>query len=384
MWTNLYQQYLDDAAFLFAQRCRDLYDLDMFPEDFVGVEERLAGHLDGLLVAGSKAEGLLEDALAEDDRGEHFVAYLVAMHQPVEKAKWAFDHMVASEEFSASLMWAFALCKSEFAKEWLEALKALKDRAPLQAMLLRAQTLRGEEADDLADALNHDSVVVREAALEMVGRFRLRDHAQTLAQVAASSEDPCADTALQGLIVFDPELARRQALNRAKQGNVTPQVVRVLGAVGGTTEVPVLSQAAFSDDETLARTAILSLGNLGDPEGMDVLLRCVAEDVYPRLAGVSIQRMLGDRLNPDAMIWEEAPPPDEDDPDEDLPLFDISKLRALWDQLRGSYPAGRRIRFGAPLEFQPPRFESSMPHRHDEAWEYAMMEREGHVIETRV
>src|SRR6186713_3314527 len=81
LW-DIYEEHLDEAAFLLTQ-WEDAMKSAVYalPDVIVGPEERLAAHLDALVVGGKPvAEKLLFPALEGDDAGKIFAASWALLH----------------------------------------------------------------------------------------------------------------------------------------------------------------------------------------------------------------------------------------------------------------------------------------------------------------
>jgi uncharacterized protein (TIGR02270 family) len=83
---QVYAKHLEEFQFLWAQRQAALRSPDYTVRDVARLEERIAAHLDGLLLAGEPAVPVLEARLAEDDPQAVFAAAYVLLGLRIQTA----------------------------------------------------------------------------------------------------------------------------------------------------------------------------------------------------------------------------------------------------------------------------------------------------------
>ena len=384
MRLDLLEEHVDEACFLFGQRQNALRSLVLTQGYLEGVDERLAAHLDALVVAGDAGWDHCRPLLDGLDAEAGFVSAMVALHGDEARAREVERALSEADSLRPGPAWALCLAEGEavdaLSRRLLDSPNTPARAAGLQALCFR----RCDPGPALEGALAAEAPELRRAALEGVRCLRARPHTSRVEALASSPDGACREAALDALLVLEPQLARRIAIAELQAGGLAgPAAARVLGLAGQESDVTILASAARAQEPVLARAALLALGSLGYAAAVPVLLAALEDAPTVRRSGCALLRLLG----PGA-VWEPAAGavgPEETPPevDDDLPLWSAPPLRAWWEAHRAGLRGGERHRAGAVFRAGPPRAASGIALRHDEAVEEAIAAPEQPLRETR-
>jgi uncharacterized protein (TIGR02270 family) len=361
-------QSLEEAAFYWKRWEADLESLTRnLDEVWSWTEDRLAGALDGVRVAGGRVVEITEGAL----HGEDLAARTVAAHVLAARTP---DH----------------------AREALAAAVRQASGAPLQAMVRGIETapLDGSFAPVTAALAGagpeHGAALCRIKAFRRVAPGREAAVAlesnvpQLQAQVLRALGGGAADEALVaryvswGLKSDSPEVRRaaigtgiRRSDPAAWQAAVElirqrhPDSAPFLSAVAalGSPEEQELVIATLREP-ALQRAALFALACIGTPRAIEICLAGMREPQLARAAGEAYCAITGAQLERDHLAAAEpaegpSPPPlAADDLDADLvpkahelwPLPDTSAVQRHWQGIKGEFGAGTRHLRGRPVD----------------------------------
>jgi uncharacterized protein (TIGR02270 family) len=392
---DILEEHLEEADFLFYQRENALgdrvYDLDALAE----LEERLLAHLDGLVLGGKAAWALLEPKLAGGELGEIFAAAFVAMESGdparidlVQKTFPAAEGAVL-DGIRQALRHSASSQVEKIVRPHLNSEKEAVRAAAIDVISFRRVPL---ETSLLQSGLIGKDPLVVAAAANAVGRLRI---AGLKDEVEAALESDAAPVRLEairaGLLLKSEKALSRCRKAVQERGEEAGEAILFLGLLGhaedGALLVNTLGEAA------LARNAITSLGLLGQPAGMDVLIRCTFDPKLARLAGDAMRTLTGVDLEKENLIAPKAEADaktEEDDfetdPDEGLPIPDPAKVEGWWRKNGPRFDKKARYRKGQPYS---PRGliellrTGTLPDRHHAALEWALIDSTRLPLETQ-
>jgi uncharacterized protein (TIGR02270 family) len=306
----LYEEHLDEAAFLYQQRVAYLFDPELTWVDLQGYEERLEAHLDALVVGSTLALEVCRQHCARGDFGELHAALRVFCRQDRSDLAYAVLQNIDTAEEPVVQAVIDAL-KAECPAAWHDDLLRImlgkrKDLVPALAETFAYRRVPVE--DTLLRVLpNCEEVqlprVVR--ALGLIGSGKAR---AALAPHLRSENLTIAEAACRGLARLGDYQALRHGMLVAQ---LRPWPIVALGVGGDHTAVNVLMDLAKGDK--VSDEALLALGMLGDLRSVSTIFNCLANPERAMAAAVALQTITG------AALYEKVFLPDKVDPDELFP-----------------------------------------------------------------
>lgn len=354
-------QHLDDAVSLRALRSRLLRSPDVTLNQLVRADERLAAHLDGLLLAGEHATRLSRVALESPGVGEVFVATVLAIERrDTEQIERLLSLLDVVTDAARALSSAFG---------WVSPALLRGLTAPLLASASPTARWLG-----VAACVQHrvDPGAALSAALEQAhAGLRIR----ALRAAGALGRVDLLPACLDQLQDDQPALALPAAWSAVLLGDRSDAVntLRALALKPGPTQLEALALALFTADADTARslvkqlaaqgaplrTLIKAAGWSGDAQVVPWLFKHMEDDANARLAGEAFSFITGvdlawldlERKPPENVPGGPSDDPNDDnvalDEDESLPWPDLPKLTAWWHKNSGQFPSGTRLFAGA-------------------------------------
>ena len=291
---ELYEEHLEEASFLYEQRCGLFDDPEITWLDIGEFEERLEAHIDALVVGGDLALDVCTRRAGEGDFGELFAALCVVCRQQRKDLATPILHRLADPETGAERMRAVG-----------DALK-LEMPAAWEQPLLTA-TLKGGHGYLLPVFTRIAGYRRLASGAELLG-FAAGRPAEELAAVVTTlglCPDPVLVPALEGLcrhadagVRAAAALAllrhgdeRGLALCRREAAAGNPAAVLPLGLAGGRSATAPLLAAL--DAEPTAAPALQALGLLGDLGALKALHDRLADADLAATAAASLMLILG-------------------------------------------------------------------------------------------
>jgi uncharacterized protein (TIGR02270 family) len=360
LW-DIYEEHLDEAAFLWGQRERALsassYTLSEVAE---GPEERLLAHLDGLVLGGSSVSELLLAALSDDDLGRVSAsAWVLLSAEDSDHLETVWGALVAAEEGPRRR----AICRA------LE----LSQRPDLPVRLLaRWQGCLPEAQACVIDALStRGAEELNEIPLQSLGAEKSPELLGAVLRALRRAPDPAYGT-LIGHGLDSPLLETRAAaieagtllrvrstlgICRRLVAERAPDrrfAMGVLALDGEPSDHARLIEWARAPD--LASDAIWALGFAGRADVAELLVGLLDEERVAPLAAEALSAITGLRLEGalvqpgksslDDAFDDDGPVP-EVKAEDDLLAPHVERLRAWWQSNRSSFDPDTRYATGA-------------------------------------
>lgn len=357
---DIYEEFLDEAAFLWGQRARWLRSPLRSLEDVTELEERLLAHLDGLVVGGEPAaQALLLPAVEEPDEPERLSAAAFALLASPAPAvleglleRWAS----APEELQPAYQRALELslrsgldevllrqCAQQEPDSRGYLLEVLAFRGALPAEVARAQ-LQSRQQQGLVAALHSLCPLPREVVYGQLPR--LLDSELIPVRLAAIKAGLVAGARAAWAACLREVRERREGL---------PEALILVALCGEERELEVL--LPLLDDPPLRADVLWALGFSGRVAAADACLKVMdGPPRLARLAGESFSAITGLALEGEYAVAppeEDSLPPLEEDietdltpkPEDDLPLPAGEQIARWWTQARKNFTArGRWLR----------------------------------------
>ena len=325
-------------------------------------DERLAAHLDGVMVAADLGWRLTEAALATPNRGALFTAAVLAIGRRDDAAlDKLFTLAEASPEAGSELVSAFGWSSAQDLRGTTKRLLDATDASMRSAGLAACAMHRVDPGPVLGAALAQPDAGLRRRALQVAGHLGRVDLLPAcLGLLDAVDERQTFHAARAALLLGDRGESLR-ALQRVAlaagelQAPASNLLLRAVPVQHGNALLKSLAKA-----EPASRLLLQAVGVNGDPAYVPWLIRQMDEPRLARLAGEAMTAITGVDIverglaaNPPAAI-DSIPNDDPDDErvamdeDESLPWPDAEKAAAWWAAQAAGFEPGTRCFMGAP------------------------------------
>jgi uncharacterized protein (TIGR02270 family) len=363
LW-DIYEEHLDEATFLWGEWEKSLVAANYALADVAaGPEERLAAHLDGLVLGGRVvAEKLLLPALGGDDL------------EPVYPAAWALLQAEDADHFDA-VLGALAGAEPPKAAAISRAMGLSQHPAivprlsvlwthgspPLRATILTVLGRRdfAWAAAHVPEALRANDPTLLAVGLSLVRRMpdRAPGFLWSVNEALGSPDLTVRNEALATGFVFGSKSvwgACRRALATPSVGRL-PFAVLALSPEDGDREI---LRGCLKDPATV-RHALWALGFAGDVDSADAIavflpdekLGPLAGEAFSAITGLPIDgrfRAAGDTHGPDEQEVGLDDPPPEVRPEDHLLAPSVPAVTKWWRKNRGRFQPKLRYVMGLP------------------------------------
>lgn len=394
--TDILEEHLEEADFLWHQRERALMDRVYDLDDLAELEERLLAHLDGLVLGQKEVWKLLEPKLAEGELGEVFAATFVALESGgpvrIDLVQRTFPEAEGAifEGIRHALRHASSPAIEKIVRPCLNHERGVARAAAIEVASFRRLPL---DLSLLQARLNDKDPLVAAAAANAVGRLRIAELKNEVESVLENESPEARFEAMRTGFLLRSE----KALNRCRQAvkekrEEAGEAIILLGLAGQNEDGLRLVNAL--EEASLVRNAITSLGFLGCVAAMDPLIQCAADPKLARLAGQAIQTLTGVDLEKEKLLAPKTEPSEinaaeedgfKEDPDERLPFPDSEKLQNWWRKNASRF--GKKERYRKGLKYTPQGLieilrTGTLAERHAAALELALIDPSRPFLET--
>jgi uncharacterized protein (TIGR02270 family) len=327
------------------------------------LDNRLAGHLDGLAVSAEFGWGLCEAQLEAPTIGALFVATQRAIQDADSSRLERFLRL--GEAVSAAepgLVSAFGWTPAQFlrgtVKALLECSNAFRSRVGISACVMHAV----DPGPSLDAALRDADTALRARALRAIGELGRLDLITAARRASDDSDEVCRFWAAWSAVVLgDRGRALEQLLTVCQLPTPRRKIALRLSLRAAELSVAHELLRFLGTQPEDVRSLIEGAGIVGDPHYIPWLIKQMADSKLARLAGESFSLITGldlayldlDRRPPEGEeLGPTADPNDENvamDPDEGLPLPDADKLAIWWQANRHAFAVGTRYFMGQPV-----------------------------------
>ena len=309
---ELYEEYLEEASFLYAQRLTLFNNAEITWKQIGEFEERLEAHIDGLVVGDKPALEVCQRHAAEGDFGELYAATCVFCRQDQRDRVLAIlDQLDPADAEKASAI-ADAL-KYELPEAWApDFLTLLASGDPKLAPIL-ARTFgyrRLPCGPQLLSAMNRCTAASLPEIVWALGRIDHQPANGQLLDYLRSEDEPARSASAVALARMGEPKTIDYCLEQtlSKTWAILP-----LGLAGGRSSLRTLTDLAETNASADCLTA---LGLLGDPVSIPLLISRLAEPATAASAAAALLCLTGAGPHETVFI------PDEIDEDE---LFDSER-----------------------------------------------------------
>ncbi len=304
---ELYQEYLEEASFLYEQRLTLFDDPEVTWEDIHDFEERFEPHIDGLVVGEELALNVCETQASEGDFGELHAAMRVFCRQNRKDLVLGVLEELDPEDAESIQAVSDAL-KHELPEDWHDEFVRMLSEGdqkliPILANVFGFRRLKAGTA--LLKALEVSTADSLPAVIRALGRLGEQDTHAPLLQYLSHEDEAVTSTTALALLRLGEKQIITQCLQHASLQN-WPLIPLGLGSNRSAVNV-ILEKAKAGNAET---DCVIALGLLGDISAIDTLLDHLTNAETGESAAMSLQILTGADLYEDVFI------PDEIDEDE--------------------------------------------------------------------
>lgn len=326
------------------------------------LDDRLAAHLDGLLVARDGGSKACDVALASAGRGEVFASTVLALDNhdlPRLECLLGFAELVPQVRDAVALAvgWASAESLRGVARDLLDSPHPFR-----RSVAIAACEFHMVDPGDMLQAATVDAdATLRAQALRAAGECGRLDLVAACVEALTDEDAGCRFWAARSAVLLGERHRPVRALHEATLFPGTKhgaQAFSLLFKIATPTQAaPLLAE--LLDKPAHVRDVIRGAGTVGDPRIVPWLISQMDEPQLSRLAGEAFSMITG--LDLAWLDLERNPPQDfesgpGDDPEDDnvamdeddgLPWPDPGKVQAWWDANSGGFRTGERYFMGA-------------------------------------
>ncbi len=349
---DILEEHFEELELLWARRQVTLRSPDCTMGALLDLEERIEGHVEGLLVGGDATAGLVAPGLTGEEPALAFaVAYtLLRMGGPgrVGRVVAAFDAARPGplEGIRQAMSHGPAASLLPGLRQALATGPALLAASAAEVLAFQAP---GEVEDGRLDALLHDkSPAVRQIAWQVAARLpRPRDARAYEAGMRDAEPSVRREAMLSAAWARQPSVLayRREMAAKPVRDNLDALVL--LAVLGQPEHLPAILAAAATPG--LGPRRFHLLGTFGHPAGVEPLLQAMAGDDLRAAvaAGAAFLKITGQSVESTSRV--ELPPEDGSEPDEfekefleDAMLPDARAAAAYWEAQKARFAQGTR------------------------------------------
>ncbi|WP_029524717.1 TIGR02270 family protein [Polaromonas glacialis] len=356
-------QHAEEAANLGNMRLRLAKAPHVKLQHLRRLDDRLAGHLDGLAIAGEFGWKLCDASLDNPGVGEIFAACARAIEgRDMPRLDKLLAMADSVPELQRGLTAAFGWVSAQFLTGTIQALLVSESRYQRQVGIAACNMHRVDPGNALVAALEDADRLLRARGLRVAGESGRRNLLSACACALSDPEAVCRFWSARSAVLLGErdqavDMLEDMALHKGPhQLDSLQLVLRLFKPVQSRALLQVLAQ-----DRPAIRTMIQGIGAAGDPYYVPWLIRQMLEEKLARLAGESFSLITGidladldlDRKPPNTM---EAGPSDdpndiqvEMDDDEGLPWPDPLGIQRWWELNSQRFTPGVCYFMGEPV-----------------------------------
>ncbi|WP_418130494.1 TIGR02270 family protein [Variovorax sp. 375MFSha3.1] len=327
------------------------------------LDERLAAHLDGLVVAGGHGVRCVEAALAEPGVGAVFATtWLAIAHSATDVLARLFALAEAEPSVQPGVAGAFGWTSGASLRGLVAQLQASPRTFARRIGIAACEAHGVDPGEALAVAIAcGEDAALRAQGLGAAGRCARTDLLGECLAALGDPDDRCRFQAARTALWLGDRHAAVEALGgiACMPGpDLDAAVAALFKWIEPGQAAPVLK--ALLDSPDTLRQAMRAAGVLGDPQAVPWLIRQMDDPVLSRLAGESFSLITGADLA--ALDLERAPVAGtfagaddeaahedvEMDEDEGLPWPDPERVQRWWSRNAEGFVPGARYFMGAP------------------------------------
>jgi uncharacterized protein (TIGR02270 family) len=350
---DLVEEHYEELQYLWGRRQSALRSPTITLRAFSALDERIEGHVQGLLIAGDRLMSLVEEGLASDDPAVAFASAYPLLRQGTDAGgSRVLEAFTAADQTGGEGI-RQALCHAQVSA-MLPALQAhffssSAERTAAAAEVLAFNGALPLQLGPIQQLLQDENAFVRRRGWQVVGMSALSVDPK-LYSAAMRDADPNVRRAALEAAAWSG-LPAAVALGRTSAPTPTPENVgalELLGVLGSAEDQMGMTAVAKAKDLGPARFRILGcyghpalveqlLAELGNP---DPETACAAGAAFTKLTGQDIDSKERTKLPP-----ENGHEPDEFETEflEEVRLPDPGLARAHWEKVKPRFARATRI-----------------------------------------
>jgi uncharacterized protein (TIGR02270 family) len=364
---DLLEVHVDELAWLWRQRFAALRSAGYDVRALTQLDERIAAHVDALVLAGEEAHVLLHSRLreSEDAHAALGVAHALLLQEDAAVARQTLDLFLelegaAWEGFRLALRYAPLDRYAEILGRIAAGSSEPHAAAALEALAFHGKPDTGDRLLALLDAAQPD---IRHAAwktvslldarwLEAPGQARFRQGLAQRFPVALTDASPEVRDAARWAAAWTRQGWLLSSLRTLAKAPAAPDYIpglRLLAVLGTQADVPLFQEVVGMRE--LGPERFLLVGTFGHPSLMEEVLRAMESGGAATAAAASLafRKMTGIDVNTSqrvAVPLEEGQEGDEASTEEVL-IPDAVVARGHWSRLKGTLSGVTRLCMGA-------------------------------------
>ena len=332
------------------------------PNQLLRLDERLAAHLDGLVVAGEFGSKLSMPAFQNPGSGEIFAAIVRAIES--RNAADLEKLLVLSESLHEALNstlsafgWVSTASLQGITKALLDSQNPFRRQVGLAACAMH----QVNPSAVVVSALKDEDAVLRARAVRVVADLGLLDHLSACIDALADENPDCAYQAVRAGVLLGDRGASVSALHSIAlaPGPWRTRALGLLLKLQSTADAHVTLKA-LAQDPACIRLLIQGIGTAGDPHYVPWLIQQMQDLKLSRLAGESFSFITGldlayldlERKPPEGVDFGPNDDPNDDnvamDEDDGLPWPDVEKVSRWWQAHGHRFTPSKRYFMGEP------------------------------------
>ena len=360
MIDSILAQHVEDASLLAGLRLTQVAAPHVNLQHLARLDERIAAHVDGVLVAGDSGWRFCEAALVSASAGTAFTATAATIHaRNDERMDRLFALAEALPEVRAGFLSAFGWVSSEQLRSVGASLMTSDNPFRRYTGIAACSMHRVDPGLALTRAIASPDRLSRARALRAAGELGRRDLLSNCIAATREADPDCRFWGAWSAVLLGDRAYALQALMGAcgKPGSHAQRALDlVMLALEPHAARTFLNRVA--PDGKRSRLILRALGLVGDASHIPWLIEQMTDAGLARIAGESFSLITGADL--DALDLEQAQPestdlgPNDDpkdddvqmDPDSDLPWPDVSRVKEWWQANHHSFASGERLFMG--------------------------------------
>ena len=363
-YSHLYDQYVDDAAFLWLLRTNAVRQPQYDLWDLRELDKRIEAQLDGLMTAPDDAWNICESSLVSQQPAEVFVASIIAFRSlDVRKIQIAVESGLVDANALKGLVSAMAWLAGRSVHSWIKKFLTSKDLNHKYLALAVCSTRREDPREYLnsilqrPDCIEHEMLYAR--ALRLIGELKRFDLLPAL-RTGASAESKKVQfwSHWSQILLGDKQQALLLGdwvmLENPLQQQAIEICFRCLPLEVARDWISRLAKDPANIRQTMHATLVL-----GDPQAINWVLIQMRTPALTRYAGEAFSTITGIDLEVYKLVLENIPELDELLPndgaqneeldiseDHNLPFPDTNKVAAVWQKYQQRFASGQRYFMG--------------------------------------
>ena len=363
-FSNIIEQHATDAAFLWLLRSNSESSSFYSKEDVIELDQRIAGHLEGLISAAQLGWEICLQNLEYEEAGESFVAAFIAFQSgDTARINLICDKALDNPEMTAGLVSALGWLNESKAKLLIKRFLNSTDPNYLYLGIAACSICRFDPNQQLnhilqdAKIVDHAELYAR--SLRLIGEIKRHDLVSALNQATDAKHKSVRFWANWSAVLLGNISAINQLVPFVLEDNLFED--HALELVFNALPLEQARQLItdMAEDESQTRTMINAIAVLGDTDNVSRLIQKMSQSIFARQAGLSFSLITGIDLEQyqldkefEVAFKDDLGGDIEDDaenPDNGLAWPDQNKVKTFWEGHGKSLEAGQRYFMGQPV-----------------------------------